>query len=540
MGKTNLFLIIWTRFGYSSPLHWDLLLNRLDFLHWLAFLLAGFALNLLGVEGGESLDRIADFGVHLLLFSIGLKLNIRGLLKPVIWGTASLHMIITVVLFGLGIFALGLLGLTVFDGLSLSSALLIAFALSFSSTVFAVKILEENGSMSTTHGRVAIGILIMQDVFAVIFLTVSSGKLPSPWALALLALLIIPFLLKRSALSLIISKSGHGELLVLLGVLIPFGGAFLFNLVGLKPDLGALVLGVLLAGHHKAKELSNAMLSFKDLFLVGFFLTIGLSGLPDLPAFGISVLFTLIMPLKIILFFLLLTRFKLRARTSTMTSMSLANYSEFGLIVGAAGLANGWIQPEWMVIFAISLSLTFIVASPLNLNAQSLFLRWQSYLSRYETKARLPEDEPLDTGNAEAVVLGMGRTGTGVYNILREKYGLEVLGIEQDKETVQKHLSENRNVLHGDVSDIEFWQRTKPSETIRIAILTTNNHSVDLLVIRQIKKRRTDIKLAAVSRYDDEMDELKRAGIDIVFNIHTEAGEGFAERIAIALNREKA
>ena len=126
--------------------------------------------------------------------------------------------------------------------------------------------------MSSTHGRVAIGILIMQDIFAVIFLSVSSGKLPSPWSFALLALLIIPILLKKSPLSLIISKSGHGELLVLLGVLIPFGGAYLFGLVGLKPDLGALILGILLSGHPKAKELSNAMLSFKDLFLVGFFL----------------------------------------------------------------------------------------------------------------------------------------------------------------------------------------------------------------------------------------------------------------------------
>ena len=504
------------------------------------FLLAGFALNLMGVEGGETLDRIANFGVYLLLFSIGLKLDIRGLLKPVIWGTASLHMVLTVILFGLGIFALGLLGLSLFNGLGFGQSLLIAFALSFSSTVFAVKILEENGSMSSTHGRVAIGILVVQDIFAVIFLTVSSGKLPSPWALALLALLIIPFLLKRSPLSLIISKSGHGELLVLLGVLIPWGGAYLFEMVGLKPDLGALVLGILLAGHHKAKELSNAMLSFKDLFLVGFFLTIGLSGLPDLPALGVSMLFTLLMPLKVFLFFLLLTRFKLRARTATMTSMSLANYSEFGLIVGAAGMANGWIQTEWMVIFAISLSLTFIVASPLNLKSQALYLRWQSYLSRFETKSRLPEDEPLDAGDVEAIVLGMGRTGTGVYNILREKYGLEVLGIDQDKETVQQHLSEYRKVLLGDVSDIEFWQRAKLSETIRIAILATNNHSADLLVIRQIKKRRTDLMIAAVSRYDDEMEELKKAGIDIVFNLHTEAGEGLAEQIAEALSAEGA
>jgi len=96
----------------------------------IGFLAAGFVLNIFGVEGGETLDRIADFGVLLLLFSIGLKLNIKSLLRPV-------------VVFGAGFFALSLTGLSLFAGLSLSTSFLIAFALSFSSTVFAVKILEE-------------------------------------------------------------------------------------------------------------------------------------------------------------------------------------------------------------------------------------------------------------------------------------------------------------------------------------------------------------------------------------------------------------
>ncbi len=144
------------------------------------FLAAGFVLNIFGVEGGETLDRIADFGVLLLLFSIGLKLNIKSLLRPEIWVGTSLHMLITVVVFGAGFFALSLTGLSLFAGLSLSASFLIAFALSFSSTVFAVKILEEKGEMTAPHGRTDIGILIMQDIIAVIFLTFSSGKLPSP------------------------------------------------------------------------------------------------------------------------------------------------------------------------------------------------------------------------------------------------------------------------------------------------------------------------------------------------------------------------
>jgi len=495
------------------------------------FLIAGFALNIFGVEGNETLDRIADFGIWLLLFSIGLKLKVKSLLRPEIWATASLHMIIIIIVFGSGIFGLSYLGLSLFDGLTLGTSLLIAFALSFSSTVFAVKILEENGSMSSSHGRIAIGILIMQDIFAVIFLTVSSGKPPSPWAFALLALLIIPLLLKWYPLSAIITRSGHGELLILLGVLVPYGGAMLFGSVGLKPDLGALVLGVLLSGHPKAKELGNAMLSFKDIFLVGFFLTIGLSGLPDWEALGISLLFTIVLPLKVILFYLLLTRFKLRARTATLTSFNLANYSEFGLIVGAAGVAGGMITGEWMVIFALALSLTFIIASPLNIGAQKLYTYLQNRLLRFESNKRLPEDEPIEMCDAEVIVLGMGRTGTEVYNIMQNEHKLNVLGIDHNIELVADHVKEERHVAHGDVADVEFWQRMELSSDLRLIIMATSHHAAHMDVIEQLEAKNNKTMIAALSRYDDEMEELKQAGVQVVFNLYAEAGAGYAEHV---------
>ena len=133
-------------------------------------------LNGLGFEGGETLQTFADLGVTLLLFSIGLKLDLKSLAKPEVWAGASMHMAITVVVFGVAVFGLGLIGLPFFADLNFPLAILVAFALSFSSTVFAVKILEEKGEMGAMHGRVSIGILIMQDIFAVLFLTFSPGQ----------------------------------------------------------------------------------------------------------------------------------------------------------------------------------------------------------------------------------------------------------------------------------------------------------------------------------------------------------------------------
>ena len=349
------------------------------------FLAAGFTLNLLGVEAGEALDEVADLGVQLLLFSIGLKLDLRSLSRPEIWGVASIHLAITTLLFGAGLFLLSLAGLGLVGGLDLPTAALVAFALSFSSTVFAVKALEDSGEMSALHGSVSIGILIVQDIFAIVFLTASTGQLPSPWALALLGLPLL-----RPPLRWIMDRAGHGELLVLLGIVLVAGAAWLFELVGLKPDLGALIVGVLVGACPKANEMSKALMSFKHLFLVGFFLVIGLLGVPSLEGVGIAVVLAIVVPLKVVLFFLLMTRFRLRARTAVLGSISLATYSEFGLIVAAVGAKSGWISEDWLVVLAIAMSITYAIAAPFNQRARRLYERFCRGLQRFESGERVP------------------------------------------------------------------------------------------------------------------------------------------------------
>ena len=149
----------------------------------IGFLLAGFALHALGIEGGEALQKFADLGVTLLLFTIGLKLRLRSLLAPQIWATASVHMSLIVILIAGLLLLPSLAGFVWLGALDWQAATVIAFALSFSSTVFAVKILEDRGEMKTRHGQVAIGILIIQDIIAVVFLTLATDKSPTLWAL---------------------------------------------------------------------------------------------------------------------------------------------------------------------------------------------------------------------------------------------------------------------------------------------------------------------------------------------------------------------
>ena len=128
-------------------------------------------------------------------------------------------------------------------GLAMNETLVIAFALTFSSTVFVIQVLQERGEMSSRHANLAIGILVIQDLAAVLFLSATKGTIPHVEALGLI--LLWPL---RGVVTRLMERAGHGELFTLFGLGLALGGAALFELVGLKGDLGALVIGALLAG----------------------------------------------------------------------------------------------------------------------------------------------------------------------------------------------------------------------------------------------------------------------------------------------------
>jgi Kef-type K+ transport system membrane component KefB len=253
-------------------------------------------------------------------------------------------------------------------------------------------------------------------------------------------------------------------------------GAAGFQWVVLKPDLGALILGILLASHSKSSELAKSLMSLKDLFLVGFFLTIGLSGVPDLAGLGVALLLVLMVPVKVGLFLLLLTRFRLRSRSSLLGSLSLANYSEFGLIVAAVGATNGWIGPEWLVI----------IASPLNSAADTIYIHWRRELVHLEAATRYPDDQPIDPGEATIGIFGMGRIGTAAYDFMRERYGNKVLGFDFSAEAVKTHRAAGRQVVQGDPTDPDFWARIQPGGKGRLVMLTMTKHAANLAAAKQL------------------------------------------------------
>jgi predicted Kef-type K+ transport protein len=490
------------------------------------YLAAGFLLSWQGVTESELIQVLSDLGITLLLFTVGLKLNLRTLARPQVWAVTSLHMTIVIALFGLAIWLLSALAVPMLSGISVRSAFLIAFALSFSSTVFVVKVLEERGEMAALHGRIAVGILLMQDIAAVVFLAFSTGAPPSIWALALLAL--IP---ARHILHMVLQRIGHGELLLIYGFVLALGGAELFELVGLKGDLGALVLGVLIASHRKAEELAKGMMNFKDLFLVGFFLSIGIAQ----PLGGEPVLVGLaIVPLvfvKSALFFGILTRFRLRARTALSASINLTNYSEFGLIVAAIGATNGWIDADWLIVLAIGLSVSFAIAAAMSAVSEKIYTRYRTSWKKFQRDNLIADDRLLDLGGATIAVIGMGGIGTGAYDTLRSHHGDTVVGVDIDPVTARNQRALGRNVLRGDPSDADFWDRVQASHTLDLVMLALPSQSTTLAVVDRLADAEFTGRVAAVAKFEDEVEALKQAGATTVFNMYAEAGVGFVAHV---------
>ncbi len=498
------------------------------------YLLAGFVLNFSGIIDHDRLTIIGNLGVTLLLFTIGLKLDLRSLLRPVIWAGTTLHSLIVISLFGTLLYWLSLSGLKAFAGVDIKIAMLIGFALSFSSTVFAVKTLEDKGEYQSRYGQTAIGVLIMQDIFAVVFLAASTGKLPSIWALALLAL--IP---ARLVLMHLMNRAGRsGELQTLYGIALAFGGYALFEAVDIKGDLGALIIGTVLASHPLAGEVSKRLLGFKDLLLVGFFLSIGMSGTLSVSAILIALGLSVLVVFKVGLFFALFTRFRMRARTSVLSSLTLANYSEFGLIVGAIAVANGWLTDDWLVIVALALTMTIIMAAPINMRAARIYESIKETSKKFETRSLLPEDKPVNTGGAKIAVVGMGRLGTGVYDTLEPDYGNLLIGIDINAETVAQHEQAGRNVIQADVTDDEVWDRSTGT-TIEIAILALQKHAENLSVVQRVHSRNMQAKLFAIAGHPEEVAQLKEAGAEAAWDLYSEAGTGLAEEVIAYYKKEK-
>lgn len=492
------------------------------------FLAAGFVIHALGVQPFPGLHLLAEWGVAMLMFTIGLRLDVRTLLRKEAWGTSLPHMVFSTLIGAgfLGVLSVAGSGLLV--GVGAQTLLLLGFALSFSSTVFAAKVLEERSDDGSLYGRTALAVLVIQDVVAVGFLTASTDHLPSPRVLLLVGLWPAAVVFRR-----LWRRVGRGELQVLFGVavaLVP--GYWLFGWVGLTGELGALVMGLLLAPSRRAGSLAASLFTTTEILLVGFFVSIGVESNLTGPAVLMGLVLLVLLPVQGLLYAVLLRIFGLRNRTAVLSGIILTTFSEFGLIVASYAVQRQMLDQVWLPALSVAVAGSFVVAAVVNRRGAGLVDRLADMLPVRPTGRLMPEDRPVALGEVGAIVLGMGRIGAAAYEQLRLAYGLVPVGVENNLERAATLQELGMNVIAADATDSEFWQRLHPGNEVEIIVLAMPEHGSNLYALDEIEASDFTGTVAVIARNDDDVREVMDRGVNAVLHLYEGAGESLADRAA--------
>lgn len=308
-------------------------------------------------------------------------------------------------------------------------------------------------------------------------------------------------------------------------------GSLSFYLVGLKPDLGALIIGMMLVGHKRSKELYERMMGYKDFFLIAFFINIGLAGIPGWGHLFTALILLLFINLKGGLFLLILSRFKTKARTSFLTSITLGNFSEFALITGVVGFQLGWITSDWIVILAIAMSLSFLMTSPINHRVHDIFDYFKPYITRLNRDIECIDQEPYNFGKVAYLIIGMGEIGLSAYHYLKDNQKLEILGIDYNHDLVDKLKNKGINATWGDATDSTLWENADISN-IEMVLFAMDDHPSNINSIKEIQKiKNAHFKIGVISHYPDESEEFRNLNVDYIYDYRSRIGREFAQEL---------
>ena len=427
----------------------------------IAFILVGILEGpaVLGwVTAADQIDLLAKIGIALLLFVVGLKLDLRLVrtLGPLAVATGLGQMT-----FSAGVGYLAARGF----GMESVAALYVAAALAFSSTIIVVKLLSDKREIDALHGRTAVGVLIVQDVVviaALLTLTAfdSGSDAAGPWesAATILAkatvLLVALGLAMRYALPALLHRlAASQELLVLFGIAWAVALAAGADAMDFSKEVGAFLAGVSLASTPYREALSARLVSLRDFLLLFFFIDMGAGldlGLLGAQAGAAVVLSLLVLLGKPLIIMLILGALGYRSRTGFLTGLSLAQISEFSLILVALGVGLGHIDSETASVITLVAILTIALSTYLTLYAQPLYERVGSWLTMFERQMPHPEETAHEPGTSQApdvILFGLGRYGGEIARRLRDRRW-NLLVIDFDPYVVASGRQEGLNIRY--------------------------------------------------------------------------------------------
>lgn len=515
----------------------------------IAYIVVGIAVGPAGfglVAAHDQIDLLAQVGVAVLLFAVGLKLDLHHIrhIGPVALATGLGQLTFTIVIGFALVLALGK---------GAMEALYVAVALTFSSTIIIVKLLSDKRELDSLHGRIAVGFLIVQDL-AVVIAMMSMSALRSTgagepssagwvgvllslgWRLAAAAAAM--YVLMRWVLpALVAAMARSQELLLVFAIAWGVALAALGEWAGFSKEAGAFLAGFSLASTPYREAMNARLTGIRDFLLLFFFIELGAKlelsslGAEAMPAIVLSLFVLIGNPLIVMA---IMGYMGYRRRTGFMAGLTVAQISEFSIVFVAMGITLGHVGVQALSLTTLVGLVTITVSTYMILYAQPLYERLAPWLRIFERQRPFREiaAESQDASGyaAQAIVFGLGRYGSRLFEQLRAD-GVDAVGVDFDPETVRELQGRGLPVLFGDGEDPDFLE-TLPLRQVRWVITTFPQWESNRALLHALKTAQYDGKVVGAVRDAAHGRALAEAGVTQILNPFDDAADHAAARLA--------
>ncbi len=516
----------------------------------IAFIAVGIIVGRLGLIDPELelWEVLATTGISLLLFVVGLRLDLDEIRRtgPVALSTGLGQIVFT-----------SLIGylIAISFGMGALESLYVAVALTFSSTIIIVKLLSDKREIDSLHGRIAVGFLIVQDIVVVLAMIALSafgagtgeadplteGLLVVARGILLLGVVIV---LARYVLPHVFGTAARSqELLVLAAVAWAIILALAGDMLGFSKEVGAFLAGVSLASTPYRDAIGSRLANLRDFLLLFFFITLGaglqldMLGAQLVPAMVFSVFVLIGNPLIVVI---IMGIMGYRRRTGFLAGLTVAQISEFSLILGAMGLAIGHIDEETLGLITLVGLITIGLSTYLILYSHPIYDRIGGLLRPFERETPFREQaaERWQPIAVDVIVFGLGRYGGRIAQVLQQR-GLTVLGVDFDPEAVRR-WSESSGVSaqYGDAEDPEF-PASLPLHSARWVISSLPSVETNVALLRSLRDRGFTGFVWLTAHGNEDAEVLRHAGADLVLLPFLDAAERAASRIVASVHHQE-
>ncbi|WP_421724402.1 cation:proton antiporter [Bauldia sp.] len=498
-------------------------------------------------QSDEYIDLLAELGIAVLLFLVGLKLDLKLIrtLGPVALMT-GLGQVAFTTIFGF------LIGLAL--GLDAVTSFYVAVALTFSSTIIIVKLLSDKREIDSLHGRIALGFLIVQDlvvVFAMIVLSAIGIGAQGDAALTdilevfgygLAMLVAVGLFIRYLANPLVERLSRAPELLLSFAIGWAALLAALGHYFGFGKELGGLLAGVSLASTPFREAIAARLSSLRDFLLLFFFIALGAS--LDLSVLGASLVAAIVFSLFVLIgnpliVLIIMRAMGYRKRTGFLAGLTVAQISEFSLIFMAMGVSIGHVAAEALGLVTLVGLITIAASTYMITYSHQLYARLEPMLRVFNRRSGQPDEEAgiSEAHRYDVLIFGLGRYGLAIARQLRAA-GQRVYGVDFDPIAVRYARAQGFDVVYGDATDPEFVAHL-PLEGAAWAVSAVPEHDTGvthedprLSLIHSLRELKFTGRIAVSAHHDDAAEEMEAAGADLVLMPFRDAASQAAALIA--------